>query len=247
MKDFHQYYLEFLGATEEQLKAGQRVFPSELRSRPDAELSFNKHDLIVAEYGDALIHSITPQMEARYRQVAPVESSDNLLSEVDDAFFQVSPYGYYWISEWYRYSTDRGFDEDTDVMVLDCSQRAMIEGSLSVGRGKLYTNRTWDRVYAPMLLEGRMFAIVRDGRILSRSTVADNPCGGANIEVSTHESFRRRGLGSRCVRQAVNWCVRNHRVPVYLVSVSNTASIRLAEELGFTKFSHEIRTSALMS
>jgi GNAT superfamily N-acetyltransferase len=245
--DFHRYYLEFLEASDQKLEAGQRVFPSELRSKPDSELSFKIHDLIVAEYQDTLIHSINPSLEHRYRPVAPSEPSEELLAQVDDAFFSISPYGHYWISEWYRYSISQGFDDDPDVVVLNHSHRELIEESRKTRRGKLYGNWLWEKAYFPMLSEGRVFAVVKDGKILSRSSAGDIPIGAANIDIWTHEDYRRQGYGSKCVRQVVNWCIKNDRVLVYLVSASNTVSIRLAEELGFTRFAREIRTSAIVS
>jgi len=244
---FHSYYLEFLGASDQKLEAGQRVFPSELRSKPDSELSFNIHDLIVAEYQDTLIHSINPNLENSYRPVAPSEPSDDLFAQVDDAFFGISPYGHYWISEWYRYSISHGFDDDPDVVVLNHSHRELIEESKKARRGKLYRNWIWEKAYSPLLSEGRVFALVKDGKIVSRSSASDIPSGAANIDIWTHEDYRRQGYGSKCVRQVVNWCIKNDRSPVYLASTSNTASIRLAEELGFTRFAREIRTSATVS
>lgn len=247
MIDFHHYYLEFLGASDQKLEAGQRVFPSELRSKPDSELSFNVHDLIVAEYQDTLIHSINPSRADSYRHVAPAEASDNLLAHVDDAFFSISPYGHYWISEWYRYSISNGFDDDPDVVVLNHSHRELIEESRKARRGRLYRNWIWEKAYSSLLSEGRVFAMVKNGKIVSRSSASDIPSGAANIDIWTHEDYRRQGYGSKCVRQVVNWCIKNDRLPIYLASTSNTASIRLAEELGFTRFSREIRTSAIVS
>lgn len=247
MIDFHRYYLDFLGASDKKLEAGQRVFPSELRSKPDSEFSFNVHDLIVSHYRDTLIHSINPDLEESYRSVAPTEPSDSLLAQADDAFFRISPYGYYWISEWCRYSIGNGFDDDTDVVVLDHSHRKLIEESKRGRRGRLFRDWIWERTYSPLLSEGRFFAVVKDGKIVSRSSASNLPFGAANIDIWTHEDYRRQELGSKCVRQAVNWCIRNDRVPVYLVSMSNNASIRLAEELGFTRFTREVRTSAVVS
>lgn len=247
MTDFHNYYLEFLGASDKMLELGQRVFPSGLRCKPQSELSYNIHDLIVAEYQDTLIHSINPTLVDSYRSLAPVEVSGDLFAQVDDAFFSISPYGHYWISEWCRYSISHGFTDDPDVEVLNHSHRELLEESRKTRRGRLYRNWIWEKAYSPLLSEGSVFAIVKDGKIVSKSSASDIPSGAANIDVWTHEDHRRQGFGSKCVRQVVNWCIKNDRVPVYLVSTGNTASIKLAEELGFTRYAREIRTSVTVS
>ena len=243
MVDFHRYYLEFLGASDQELEEGQRVFPCELRAKPESDLSFRIHDLIVAEYRHTLIHSISPHLEEGYRPVAPEEPSDDLIARVDDAFFSICPYQHYRISEWYRYSINHGFEDEPDVVALDHSYRELIEESRRTRRGRLYRDWIWEKAYSPLLEEGGVFAIVEDRRIVSQSSAGDIPAGAANIDVWTHEDYRGQGYGSKCVRQAVNWCIRNDRVPIYLVVTSNTGSIRLAEDLGFTRFAREIRTS----
>jgi len=41
------------------------------------------------------------------------------------------------------------------------------------------------------------------------------------------------------VEQCVHWCLENEVVPIYLVDTNNTASLKLAESLGFTCQSEE--------
>ena len=247
LREFHKYYLQFLGAEDHLLDTGQRVFTSLLRSKPETESSYKVHDLLVSVYQDRIIHSVNPALAEKYRSVAPPNSSADLHRQVDDAFFRISPYKSYWISEWYRYSINNGFREDTDVVQLDHSHRDLIEEPRKAFRGKLFLERNWERVYSPALSDGRFFGVVKDGKLVSRSLVSELSPKAMNIEVSTRDEYKRQGYASKCVRQAVNWCLSNNRVPVYLVSASNSPSFRLAEGLGLKRQAREIRTSATIT
>lgn len=240
VKDF---YLKYLGVNEQALTSGERVFSSNLRGKPESEFSMNVHDLIASIYNETLIHSINQDLAEDYRPFAPGQLSDDLIEQVDDAFFQICKYRYYWISEWFRYSTDSSFDISPDVTLLTVSHRDMIEARNRARRGKLFRNLVWEKTYSQLLLDGRIMAVIKNGKIVSYSSVTDLPYGGANIAVWTHEEHRKRGYGAMCVRQAVNWCGENNRVPIYLVSSTNVASIRLADKLGFERFAREIRTT----
>lgn len=243
MDRLSKFYLKYLGANEKALAAGESIFSSDLRGRPESEMTRNVHDLIVSEFRGMLIHSVNQDMLEDYRKLAPENPSDDLLEKVDDAFFQVCGYEYYWISDYFRYSLDSFFEENTDVTVLTADDRKMIENRRKVERGRLFLGNIWEKVWLPLLSEGRYMAVIRDGRIVSCSTVTDLPYNASNIAVWTHEDHRNRGYGSNCVKKAVNWCLQNRRIPIYLVSSTNTASIGLAEKLGFERFAREIRTS----
>ncbi|MCK5115741.1 MAG: GNAT family N-acetyltransferase [Candidatus Aegiribacteria sp.] len=241
-KDFN-FYLKYLGASEQAITSGKRVFSSSFRGKPESELTVNVHDLLVSVFNETLIHSINRDLMEEYRKYAPRQLSDDLIEQVDDAFFQVCGYRYYWISEWFRYSTNLSFDASSDITVLTESHRDMIETGKKARRGRLFRDHVWVNTYSPQLLEGRITAVIKDGNIVSYSSVTDLPFNASNIAVWTHDEYRKRGYGSLCVKQAVNWCARNNRIPIYLASSSNTASIGLAEKLGFDMFAREIRTT----
>lgn len=243
MNKIEEFYLNYLGVNAHELASGARVFSSDLRGKPESELTCNVHDLIVSVFNKTLIHSVNPDMITGYRPLAPRHVSDHLVELVDDAFFKICKYRYYWISEWFRYSTDKSHAVSQDVTVLTSDHREMIEARKQVRRGSLFRDRVWEKTYSPLLLEGRLMAVIRDNKIVSYSSVTYLPFGAANITVWTDKEYRKMGYGANCVMQAVNWCEDNNRIPIYLVSSSNVASIRLAEKLGFNRFASEIRTT----
>lgn len=88
--------------------------------------------------------------------------------------------------------------------------------------------------------EGRYFAVLIDGKIASRAWVDPVECKGGNIGVVTEPMQRKKGYGRLVVYKAVKWCLENDIVPIYWVDVTNTTSVKLAEDLGFKKMSDEI-------
>jgi RimJ/RimL family protein N-acetyltransferase len=55
----------------------------------------------------------------------------------------------------------------------------------------------------------------------------------AEVSVNTTPNYRRRGLGRSVVSALAQHVLQNGRLPLYTVAESNSASIRLAEQLGF--------------
>lgn len=241
MSNFHQYFLEYMGANDDLLGRGERIFPSATRVSPESSGSYSLHHLIVAEYNGMLIHSIAPEYLAEYKKVAPQETSDELLEQVDDAFFSVNHKRYYRIREMLRYTIDHPFEEESMVTVLGPEHRDLIQAAQN-RRGSRIREWMWNRSKLPLLKEGRVLSVISDGRIVSRSNIIDMLFSAVNIDVWTHEDYRRKGYGMMCVKQAVNWCLRNDRVPVYLVHTANTPSVDLAENLGFSRMTREIQT-----
>ncbi len=56
----------------------------------------------------------------------------------------------------------------------------------------------------------------------------------AEIGVTTHPGYRRRGWGRSVVSSMVNYLLENGRTPLYVVAQNNEASTQLAERVGFT-------------
>lgn len=56
----------------------------------------------------------------------------------------------------------------------------------------------------------------------------------AEIGVTTHPGYRRRGWGRSVVSSMVNFLLENGRTPLYVVAPNNEASVQLAERVGFT-------------
>ncbi|MFZ1398303.1 MAG: GNAT family N-acetyltransferase [Candidatus Promineifilaceae bacterium] len=56
----------------------------------------------------------------------------------------------------------------------------------------------------------------------------------AEIGVTTHPGYRRRGWGRSVVSAMANYLLGNGRIPLYVAAQANEASIQLAESVGFT-------------
>ncbi len=56
----------------------------------------------------------------------------------------------------------------------------------------------------------------------------------AEIGVTTHPGYRRRGWGRSVVSAMANHLLENGRTPLYVVAQNNEASIQLAESVGFS-------------
>lgn len=56
----------------------------------------------------------------------------------------------------------------------------------------------------------------------------------AEIGVTTQPGYRRRGWGRSVVSAMANYLLENGRIPLYVASQTNGASIQLAESVGFT-------------
>ena len=240
MNNFRKSYLEYLGADQELIEQGQSVFPSIHRVEPESSLSYMYHHLIVSRYQGRLIHSVAPSIFPDYRETAP-EDSENLQMAVDDAFASVYRGKFYRIREMFRYTTERLFPEDPSVTALTEEHRELAMSRMS-SRGKRVKDKFWNTTLLPMVQDGRILAVILKGMEVARSNVTDLPCDAANIDVWTHPDHRRKGFGQAVVKQAINWCLLNGRVPEYLVHSDNTASVNLAESMGLVRMAEEIQT-----
>lgn len=241
MTGFHDYYMEYLGADEEFLAHGQKVFPSIHRVEPESSLSYMYHHLIVSRYRGELIHSVAPSLLPDYRETVPADTGEELLREVDDVFSSIYRGKFYRIREMLRYTTEKLFPVDPDIRSLTENDKDLALGRMSK-RGRRVREKFWQTTLLPMVRAGRVISLVRQGKEISRSNVTDLPCGAANIDIWTHPDHRRKGYGLAVVKQAVNWCLLNGRIPVYLVHRENTPSTNLAENAGLELVSSEIQT-----
>lgn len=241
MENFHSFYLEYLGADDDFLKHGQMIFPSIYRVEPETSLSYMYHHLIVSEYNDQLIHSVAPALFPDYREIAPDGITNDLQQRIDDGFASVYKGKFYRMRRMYRYSADRTYPEDPKVITLTENDRELAMQRMSE-RGPIVKEKFWRTAMQPMLQQGRVLSILENGREVSRSNITDLPCGAVNIEIWTHPDHRRKGFGASLVKQAVNWCYQNRRIPVYLVHSYNEPSVYLAESIGLTRMAEEIQT-----
>lgn len=241
MGGFREYYLEYMGISPDPMDPGQRIFPSIHRVKPENRLSHSRHHLIVSLWEGEMIHSVAPALLPAYREIAPESFGPDIQKHVDDAFASVYPGRFYRIRRMLRFSTERLYPPDPEVRTLTEDDRGLVMKRMSE-RGEKVREKFWHTALLPMIREGRMLSVTDGGDELARSSVSLLPCGSANIDVWTRPDVRRQGLGASVVRQAVNWCLLNDRVPVYLAHRQNTPSVNLAKSLGMEMKADEVQT-----
>ena len=87
------------------------------------------------------------------------------------------------------------------------------------------------------------FILLSDRKIVSMCKISDINFSGGNIVVWTDSNYRNKGFGKQVLAEAVKWCINNKIIPIYWVDSQNTASINLADSLGFKTKSEEIVVS----
>lgn len=88
---------------------------------------------------------------------------------------------------------------------------------------------------SPFFQQGLGFCLERDGQIISECTsIFANPLY-AEIDISTHESFRGLGLGMIAAQAFIEACLEKGRSPRWDCTESNTASRQMAARIGFVK------------
>ena len=241
MKKFNEFYIKYLGAHRELMDAGQQIFPSITRVEPEAVNSNYYHHLIVTQYMGKLVHSVAPSLLPDYREVAPLDVTEDLLERVDDAFVSIYRGRYYRIREMHRYTTETHFEPSPLVTVLSEEHREIVMRRLGK-RGTAVKERYWQNTMRQMLRDGRFFSVIQGNTEIARSNVVDIPYSAANIDIWTHPDHRHKGLATALVGAAVNWCHRNDRVPVYIAHACNEPSVSLAEKMELTRMATEIQT-----
>lgn len=73
--------------------------------------------------------------------------------------------------------------------------------------------------------------ILKDGVVVSGAASYSSYMGGIEIEIDTKKEYRRRGLGLVCGARLVLECLDRGVYPSW--DAANTASVRLAEKLGY--------------
>jgi GNAT superfamily N-acetyltransferase len=239
---FEDHYRRFLGIDGRGLGAGGNVFACAVRREPVCRHLFTA--CISTVHRGRLVHSVHPDHAAglgtHLAGTAHRDLSRALLMDLDDYFFDrlrlpgirrmlrytVTP-------EWLRVPA-----RADEVRTLGPEDSALFEGLLA-GRGPRFRRMIWEEV-GDIFAERRFFAALADGEIVSHAEVSDLREGGGNLSVATRPAHRRRGLGGAVVARAAEWCLGRGVVPVYWVDVENTASVALAESLGFRRQAAEI-------
>ena len=81
------------------------------------------------------------------------------------------------------------------------------------------------------LKRGFGFAILDDGKLVSGASTMTVYDGGTEIQVATHEEYRRRGLAMPCAAALVRECAKRNTRPHW--DAANLVSKKMALDLGY--------------
>jgi GNAT superfamily N-acetyltransferase len=242
--DYIGHYARYLGCHVD-AEPGISIIRSPLRDKAENR----RTPLILSFFApDRIVLSVSWDLEAPARELAgTLETAGadrmELVRCLDDFLFD--RFRTYRVEQFQRMTVDEG-------TLLDAGSRLELVRPLSQGdkglvfnheglrnRGQRVREHNWE-YDSKLINEGRLFAIVEGGKLLSQSSITEVECGGGNIAVSTDDAHRRKGYGKAVVHRATTWCFRNGIVPIYWVNADNAASISLARSIGYKAMHDEI-------
>ncbi|MDD3050113.1 MAG: GNAT family N-acetyltransferase [Candidatus Cloacimonetes bacterium] len=238
---FNDFYRQYLGIT---AKCAGTVIACKRRSEPFC--FYYRHLIIATQIEDNYFCSVAPE----YAEVLSgelnfntTETVDEKLMAIDDALCKLLEH--YSIAKFYSNTNDkntfRPYEVSDEIVVLSDKYRDMFFSPWPL-RGNGYKEKYW-RKREQLIRDGRYFMCIKDGRPASYSYITDIDNGGANIAVVTNPAYRKMGLGKAVVSKATEWCLERNILPIYVVDQTNTASINLAESLGYERMTEEIRVT----
>jgi RimJ/RimL family protein N-acetyltransferase len=87
---------------------------------------------------------------------------------------------------------------------------------------------------------GDVFGVFRGQELISRSSIKTESDEAWEVAVTTSEQHRRRGLGASVVSRATEHILASGKLALYNCDVTNIASLRLAESLGYRVFARDL-------
>ena len=87
---------------------------------------------------------------------------------------------------------------------------------------------------------GEVFGVFRKGELVSRSSIKTESDEAWEIAVTTAEPCRREGLGATVVSRATEFILSQGKLALYNCDLSNVASLKLAESLGYRLFARDL-------
>lgn len=90
------------------------------------------------------------------------------------------------------------------------------------------------------LADYKKFIALKDDELIGYSKISDVYFGCGNIVVWVAEKYRKKGIATLLVNKTIQQCIMDGIVPMYLVKSTNSASITLAQKLGFKIWQKEI-------
>ncbi len=238
MIDFNKFYSGFLG-----LKNDEEIASCQRRS--EIFSFYWKIPVIVTDYWSDLKASIHPDIFSQFKPVFPLSEhdqiNDDLKIEIDNWFCKFS--WDYKINSYLRYSLNEINDE---IKFLAHKARLLTENDREMAlshlhnRGSGLQQAVWKNYFLPLLKKEHYFIVEKDSKRVSYAVITDIDKGGANIMVVTDPDYQRRGYGKAVVAKAIQWCLEHDVLPCFFHQKENTASMILAESLGFQLQCREI-------
>ncbi|MBP7563342.1 MAG: GNAT family N-acetyltransferase [Candidatus Cloacimonetes bacterium] len=215
MVNFNDFYMEFMGIETDRLRKDIfNIFPSLFREQPICKQHF--FPVIITEWEGYRICSCTQEMY-HFIQNKSEQEAEEILNE---RYSELN-----WI-QYRRYALENQ-QEEMDSIALALSLNLYLRIAKDKCEHHIHPD-TYE-----MLKQELIQVVIDESRIASQAYVSDLIAGAANIAVSTHEQFRSKGYAKEVVKSAVNYALRKDHLPLYLVREDNTASIRVAESVGF--------------
>ncbi len=101
-----------------------------------------------------------------------------------------------------------------------------------------FKENRWKKI-EKLIEQKRIFAQIKDKKIVSMCKISDIYCDIANLYVYTDENYRHCGFGKNVVALACDQCLKNNLIPTYFDESKNTASLNLARAINFKQLSTE--------
>jgi len=100
--------------------------------------------------------------------------------------------------------------------------------------------------FAEMVQENRCIGAFADGKLVSCTDAPGMPYMGSQVQeigINTLPDYRRKGYASSACIKCLDEILSRHKVPQWSTAVSNQASRKLAERIGFVEFAEVITLS----
>lgn len=228
--NYEKYYRDYLGIDKDK----GVVFTSEQREKP---MCFSFYHLIIGtEFQGREVVSASPKFAENFSSKREDENlKEYMIRSMDKQGEDLD------FREMYRMGIAEE-DIETDfygIKVLQLKEdhrELFMESNKEASPERIKT--VWN-MRLPQIKDGRVFVVLEEEKIVCTARVSDIDCGGGNIAVWTDEQCRRKGYGRAVVSYAAKWCYENGILPIYLVHKENEPSVKLAERIGFKKFSSE--------
>ncbi len=224
MQNYKNYYKEFLGIDEKELKVNKvNIFKSEYRVLPICQNHY--FPIIITQWNNIPIISCLEEYFQLFQQ-KEIKSIEDFKKEISLDIPDIQ-----WIN-YKRYAFEqKTLSLQTNSVPLD------LDLYLKISKNKDIS--LLPQAHRILIEERKLFVIIQENRILSQAYESDVFSKSGNISVNTFEQFRNKGYGKEVVKGAVNYSLNHDHLPIYMVKEANIASIRVAESVGFSFKSNE--------